>query len=271
LLVSLPGILSARVVPGPDGQVREIHVLASHELLPKHIARNIESALSAGLGIEVDRRVISIAQVRAEDAGRFIREPAATGATAPPRPVREMSPEPPAGQSAAPRPGHTDPAARDPAATAPPAAGAEATGSRAPGSAAESGRRPAASFPRLLFLGYDVRTDSLRRVTCWVTLRSGTTDLTGEAQGTDTHRGRAEAAAKATFAALAAHDDAVRIGLDGVAIVEAHGRNLVLVAARALDGRHAVALTGAAILEDSPEEAAILAALQATNRWRASL
>ena len=108
-------------------------------------------------------------------------------------------------------------------------------------------------------------------MTCWVTLRSGTTDLTGEAQGTDTHRGRAEAAAKATFAALAAHDDAVRIGLDGVAIVEAHGRNLVLVAARALDGRHAVALTGAAILEDSPEEAAILAALQATNRWRASL
>src|SRR5688572_28638644 len=62
LLTSLEGILSARVVTTPLGEVSEIHVLASSGLSPKQLVRNIESALLAHLGLRVDHRKISIAQ-----------------------------------------------------------------------------------------------------------------------------------------------------------------------------------------------------------------
>jgi hypothetical protein len=62
LLTSLEGVLSARVVTTPLGEVSEIHVLAQAGLHPKQLVRNIESALLAQLGLKVDHRKISIAQ-----------------------------------------------------------------------------------------------------------------------------------------------------------------------------------------------------------------
>ena len=62
LLTSLEGVLSARVVTTPLGDVSEIHVLAQAGLQPKQLVRNIESALLAQLGLKVDHRKISIAQ-----------------------------------------------------------------------------------------------------------------------------------------------------------------------------------------------------------------
>ncbi len=62
LLTSLEGILSARVVTTPLGEVSEVHVLAQAGLQPKQLVRNIESALLAQLGLKVDHRKISIAQ-----------------------------------------------------------------------------------------------------------------------------------------------------------------------------------------------------------------
>lgn len=62
LLTSLEGILSARVVTTPLGEVSEIHILAQSGLQPKQLVRNIESALLAQLGLKVDHRKISIAQ-----------------------------------------------------------------------------------------------------------------------------------------------------------------------------------------------------------------
>ena len=62
LLTSLEGILSARVVTTPLGEVSEIHILAQAGLQPKQLVRNIESALLAQLGLKVDHRKISIAQ-----------------------------------------------------------------------------------------------------------------------------------------------------------------------------------------------------------------
>ena len=62
LLTSLEGILSARVVTTPLGEVSEVHVLAQAGLQPKQLVRNIESALLAHLGLKVDHRKISIAQ-----------------------------------------------------------------------------------------------------------------------------------------------------------------------------------------------------------------
>jgi hypothetical protein len=62
LLTSLEGILSARVVTTPLGEVSEVHILAHAGLQPKQLVRNIESALLAQLGLKVDHRKISIAQ-----------------------------------------------------------------------------------------------------------------------------------------------------------------------------------------------------------------
>jgi hypothetical protein len=62
LLTSLEGVLSARVVTTPLGEVAEIHVLASSALNPKQVVRNVESALLAHLGVKVDHRKISVAQ-----------------------------------------------------------------------------------------------------------------------------------------------------------------------------------------------------------------
>jgi hypothetical protein len=62
LLTSLEGILSARVVTTPLGEVSEVHVLAQAGLSPKQLVRNIESALLAQLGLKIDHRKISIAQ-----------------------------------------------------------------------------------------------------------------------------------------------------------------------------------------------------------------
>jgi hypothetical protein len=62
LLTSLEGILSARVVTTPLGEVSEVHVLAQSGLMPKQLVRNIESALLAQLGLKIDHRKISVAQ-----------------------------------------------------------------------------------------------------------------------------------------------------------------------------------------------------------------
>jgi hypothetical protein len=62
LLTSLEGILSARVVTSPLGEVSEIHILAQAGLGAKQLVRNVESALLAQLGLKVDHRKISIAQ-----------------------------------------------------------------------------------------------------------------------------------------------------------------------------------------------------------------
>ena len=62
LLTSLQGVLSARIVVSPMGEVEEVHVLTSGGTPPKQVVRNVESALLAHLGLRVDHRKISVAQ-----------------------------------------------------------------------------------------------------------------------------------------------------------------------------------------------------------------
>jgi hypothetical protein len=62
LLTSLQGVLSARVIVSPVGEITEVHVLMNSAASPKQMVRNVESALLAHLGLKVDHRKISIAQ-----------------------------------------------------------------------------------------------------------------------------------------------------------------------------------------------------------------
>jgi hypothetical protein len=181
--------------------------------------RNIESALSAGLSITVDRRMISVAQVRADDAEAYVPDDA----------------------SALQVP-HDATIAADQA-------------------------RSEKIAVRYVFVGYDARTQPDLEAACRVTLRHGTEVISGTGTGPSTQLGRAQAASRAVFSAISAARQDHALGLEGVTLVESHGRDFVLVAASAIAGRDSLLLTGAASLHRSPEEAAILASLQATNRW----
>src|SRR5256884_7723681 len=62
LIGSLTGVLSARVVVTPLGEVSEIHVLTMSDVQAKQVVGKIESALMAQLGLKIDHRKISVAQ-----------------------------------------------------------------------------------------------------------------------------------------------------------------------------------------------------------------
>jgi hypothetical protein len=210
LLAALGGIVSAKVVADESGRLAEIHILASPEFHPKQIVRNIESALSAGLGVIVDRRIISVAQLRSDATPDFLPKPKE------PQPRRRAS-EP---------------------------------------------RQPR----RVIYVQYDAKASAPLDSRCRVTLMRGEEELTGTASGVNTPQGRADAAARAVLAALQSAGSMKGVGLEGAAIVQAQGKTYVLVSARLVAGRNSRMLTGIATLGRSPEEAAIFAALQATNR-----
>jgi hypothetical protein len=60
----LKDIISARAVVAATGSLQELHVMTTARRSPKLIARDIESALSAHLGLQIDYKKISIAQTR---------------------------------------------------------------------------------------------------------------------------------------------------------------------------------------------------------------
>jgi hypothetical protein len=61
LLNRLPGVFAAGIRTGSEGEINEIHVLASSSRNPKQMARDIQSALLAAFALDVDHRFISIA------------------------------------------------------------------------------------------------------------------------------------------------------------------------------------------------------------------
>ena len=57
------------------------------------------------------------------------------------------------------------------------------------------------------------------------------------------------------------------VELDGAKLVEAFDRHFVMAAVHGLGGREPVVLAGAVEIRDSAERSAVLAVLDATNRW----
>jgi hypothetical protein len=244
LIAALTGVRGARVTLNDIGRINEIHILAEARTHPKQIVRNVESALSAGLGLTVDRRFISVAQIKDEPADADDEAPAVQG-------------EAPAQQSSS---RYVEPALQQPAEQQQ----APAQPTRTAAAAARSTDNTAS---RYVFVGYDARTQPDVESACRVTIRHQNEVYSGSGSGPSTPLGRAQSAAHAVFSAIATAQDSQSLGLEGVTLVESHGRTYVLVAAHAIIGRSTVALTGTAALHRSPEEAAILASLQATNRW----
>lgn len=67
LLHTVEGVDSLKIVPDGHGGIDEIHVISSTGLGAKQIVRNIESALLAQFGLQIDHRKISVAQVTPRD------------------------------------------------------------------------------------------------------------------------------------------------------------------------------------------------------------
>ena len=223
LLASLPGVVSARIVAGPNGAVDEIHLLTSDEVQPKATVRNVESALLAHLGMRVSHKKISVAITnepgmrKQERSGEF-----SSVATTPTAPIPVVSPIP----------------------------------------AEEIGKR------KLYFEDVEVRRSRSLGVACRVTLKKGEETFVGEADGMEGERQRIELAAKAALNAIAAVEANSRtLGLEGCRLVDAFDRQFVFVGVTARFGRDSSLLTGSAEVRESPEQSAVLAVLDATNRW----
>jgi hypothetical protein len=204
LLGGLTGVVSARIVADPAGRIEEIHVLTDKTMSPKQTVRNVESALLAQLGIEVDHRKVSVAQTQG----------------------------PPAGASA-----------------------------KIIGIGQLTGVR------RYLFEGYEFERKMPQHIVCRVKLKLDDEDYVGTAEGTDLERGRLNAAAQSVLNALEAAEEDVGFALDGVKQLDAFDIPIVVTAVYGLSGRTRTYLAGAAPVTESPEHAAILATLKATNRW----
>jgi hypothetical protein len=220
LLLSLRGVLSARLVTRPGGEIEEIHLLTTDEVTAKQTVRNVESALLAHLDLNVDHRKISVAQTKDRPA---VMEPEA----APEPPVR-LLPE------------------------------------------------PAEGVDRLLFVSHQIETERSHQVKHRVEIEWRESSFVGEASGADLPRGRLEAVTKATLGAIEAivasqasekRRTGVTLALDGVKTVNAFDREFVLVAVHAMAGRDVTSLAGATLVDSSADRSAILATLQATDRW----
>lgn len=205
LIASLTGVLSARVVVTPLGEVSEIHVLTTSDVQAKQVVRNIESALMAQLGLKIDHRKVSVAQ------------------TADVRPIEQMQQE---------------------------------------------AVRTRAKKRVVTFQGIELRpSERPQRVLVRVRLAFEGREAEAEEQGTDTVRNRVEAAARAAALALDELLPDNSVALEGAQIIDAFDRKFVLVAVHGLGGREAQLLTGTCEIRESSERSAVLAVLDATNRW----
>lgn len=219
LLMSLNGVLSARVVARPGGAIEEIHLLTTDEVKPKQTVRNVESALLSYFDLSVDHRKISVAQTDE-------RRPAALDPDE--RPI-QLLPLP------------------------------------------ESGL----AQRRLLFINHRMETERAGQLRHRVDIEWDGDLFTGEGMSADVPRAKMEAVSAATLhavelAAQSRMEDerrSITLSLDGVKLVEAFDRSYVLVAVHAICGRHITALAGATEVSGSPDRAAIMATLQATDRW----
>lgn len=208
LLSGLAGITSLKVVPDGHGGIAEVHVVSDADVGPKQIVRNIESALLAEFGLQIDHRKISVAEVQQPDIDYSEAEPLGDL-----EPVEE-------------------------------------------------------STRRLLLETLEIDRKAGDQVACRVVLRGDEETYAGEAQGADFSRSRLEVAGHAVLEALnAATMDDIVLRLEGVQRLDAFGRELVVAVVQGQERRRSTSLPGVSLIEDSPEEATVLACLQATNRW----
>lgn len=249
ILYELPSVLGAFVREDVNGHPREVHVLIGPGPEPRLLARDIRDLLEERLGVFVDQRIISIAQI-ADHAHRLPLEEWTT-----PGPVRPAA-EPAERATAAPSPP-----------TFPPDGPSRTITSDLSPNASVTGANGTAG--RLVFEGVESTIRSGRiEVRVMVSWRGRRYE--GEGEEIEGRGGRVRAAASAALrAATLACDARIRLELESASVHLAFGREYVLVtgfAVSPLVGRKPLPLAGAHPVDAGAEIAAALAALQASNR-----
>lgn len=121
---------------------------------------------------------------------------------------------------------------------------------------------------RLYFEDIEIQRSRAKGVTVRVTLRKGDQSFTGECEGPESARSRAELAAKGAVLAIGAMErNASAFLVEGCKVIDAFERQFMFVGIMARVGRETSLLTGSCEIKDSPETATVLAVLDATNRW----
>jgi hypothetical protein len=119
----------------------------------------------------------------------------------------------------------------------------------------------------VLFQRIDVSTVRRNRVKLAVTLEHAGDEVTSEEESADTPTMRIHAAARAAVAALDDIVDKGTVDLVGVQFVDAFDTRFVFVGVSILTGRETWLHTGTCEVKRDAEQAAVLAVLDATNRW----
>ncbi len=279
LIATLPGVLAVRIVPSDTGAIDEVHILATMEVAPKNMVRNIESALMAQLGLRINHRKVSISPTL--DPVRAADLPSAPPATPPySHPAQQLAGGIPGVASPAYVP--AQPAVEAQAASAPIVT--SATQTPTPTSASGTNMAGPATVPApstetqgvgrrvLIFEDVEVRRSRTRGVVCRVTLSKDGTEYHGESEGQESERSRIELAARSTVLAILEAMKATPgsdrvLALEGAKLIDAFDRDFVFASVVARVGRESATLTGTCAVHESKEIAAVLAVLDATNRW----
>jgi len=278
LIATLPGVLSVRIVPSETGTIEEIHVLTTSEVVPKNMVRNIESALMAQLGLRINHRKVSIATTL--DPVRAADLPAAEQSAPYAHPSKEVSGAIPGVASPAYVPAL--PAVEAQATTAPKVESATQTPTPTSASApyqptitkavAASSDTQGIGKRVLIFEDVQMGRSRTRGYVCRVTLSREGNEYIGEAEGQESERSRIDLAARATVMAIAEATKATPGGdrllaLEGSKLIDAFDREFVFASVMVHIGRESALLTGSCAVRESKEIAAVLAVLDATNRW----
>ncbi len=254
ILRELPSVVDAFVREDVYGDPREVHLLIRPGPEPRDLATDVRELLEERLGVPVDQRIISIAQLRVA-----VPEALPVRADALSRSLADGS-----GRALTlPALGEPFAAATEDAVAAHPAPSPRT----APHRYAEGA--PGAHGERVALLALEVRREA-GKVIAAVRVERDEHEHVGEAAEPDLGLGPIRAAARAALRAVeSALDDAVTLELETASVVRALDRDLVLVTSSALApelGRGPRQLAGAHPVETRPESAAVLAALKATNR-----
>jgi hypothetical protein len=262
VLRELPSVIGAFVREDVNGHPREVHLLVRAGPNPRHLAYDVRDLLEERLGVPIDQRVISIAQLAAgRRPGPALADAAGMAPAVPAPPAM-----PAATGGANDEPGTGDAARAAPA--APPGTAAGPAPQARPAATAEPA--PVQDVePRVRFAGISMEAMD-NRVRAIVCLDFDGEERTGEALGLDTEPSRLRAVAAATLIAV----DTTCVGrsrfeVEHVTTEMAFGRAYVLVTVLASSpylGRKPIPLVGAHPVEMDAESAAALAALKAVNR-----
>ena len=125
----------------------------------------------------------------------------------------------------------------------------------------------AASKRKLVFADLVGESPRPRRVTVKVVLKYDGVELEGIEEGVDEARSRVQLAARAAVKAMERELEEAGLVLEGVRVVDAFDRQIVLAGLHGVGGRVSQFLVGTCEVKQSAEQAAVLAVLDATNRW----